>query len=194
MNQKFINRWLASLILITIALLQIYLTQTTHLSPWKGGGFGMFAVVDSPSQRVITAEGITATDLRVTLNLEIEPDDYRRMQALPKIADLNAIGQQLLDQAIVPVGIQTQTAIQSLQRENPNLIVSPFLPSGSYPPVYRLRNSQDPATVLSQELKGIRLQWWRVGFNSEKHRLEGKPLTPIVVVGVFPSEFLFDEE
>ena len=43
----------APLVLILIACLQIYLTQTQELSRWKGGGFGMFSTLDSPSARFL---------------------------------------------------------------------------------------------------------------------------------------------
>jgi hypothetical protein len=31
---------------------QVYLTRTEHLTPWKGGGFGMFSTNDDPSRQV----------------------------------------------------------------------------------------------------------------------------------------------
>ncbi|HWP56604.1 MAG TPA: hypothetical protein VNL14_01815 [Candidatus Acidoferrales bacterium] len=37
----------APLALILVALVQIYKVETLGLTPWKGGGFGMFAFIDS---------------------------------------------------------------------------------------------------------------------------------------------------
>ncbi len=39
------------LVLVLVAGHQIYLTQVTELTPWKGGGFGMFSTTDGLGQR-----------------------------------------------------------------------------------------------------------------------------------------------
>lgn len=38
-------------ILVVVAARQIYLVRSSDLSPWKGGGFGMFASTDAGPQR-----------------------------------------------------------------------------------------------------------------------------------------------
>lgn len=50
---------LPATILVVVALRQIQLARTEELSPWKGGGFGMFSSTDSgPSRRLrVTVEG-----------------------------------------------------------------------------------------------------------------------------------------
>jgi hypothetical protein len=40
-------------LLCVIACAQIYVSMTRSLSPWKGGGFGMFSTVDSPDARFL---------------------------------------------------------------------------------------------------------------------------------------------
>src|SRR5262245_55806147 len=52
----------APLVLVIVAIQQLYLAHTEHLTPWKGGGFGMFSTVDSRAARflriyVSTADG-----------------------------------------------------------------------------------------------------------------------------------------
>jgi hypothetical protein len=42
-------------LLATVALVQIFLVNTTGLSPWKGGGFGMFSTIDSVTERRVVA-------------------------------------------------------------------------------------------------------------------------------------------
>ncbi len=44
---------LPALLLSGVALRQIQLTRTESLSPWKGGGFGMFASTDSRANRFL---------------------------------------------------------------------------------------------------------------------------------------------
>jgi hypothetical protein len=59
--------FVAPLVLIGIACLQLYLAHSHHLTPWKGGGFGMFSTVDSQGARflriyLLTAEGEVPMD------------------------------------------------------------------------------------------------------------------------------------
>ena len=42
---------LPALVLTLVALVQVVLTRTEDLSPWKGGGFGMFATTDGSGFR-----------------------------------------------------------------------------------------------------------------------------------------------
>lgn len=49
----------ASALLIVVACVQIYFAKTHGLTPWKGGGFGMFSTVDDPQARWIRCYAIT---------------------------------------------------------------------------------------------------------------------------------------
>jgi hypothetical protein len=44
---------IAPVLLSAVALFQIYAARTAWLTPWKGGGFGMFSTVDSPGVRFL---------------------------------------------------------------------------------------------------------------------------------------------
>jgi hypothetical protein len=46
-------------LLIVVASVQIYLAKTHELTPWKGGGFGMFSTVDDVQARWIRCYAIT---------------------------------------------------------------------------------------------------------------------------------------
>lgn len=43
--------WLAPALLFVVATIQPFLVHRAHLTPWKGGGFGMFAATDGASTR-----------------------------------------------------------------------------------------------------------------------------------------------
>jgi hypothetical protein len=45
--------WLPSVLLVAVAGVQIPLAHTANLSPWKGGGFGMFATIDGTATRCV---------------------------------------------------------------------------------------------------------------------------------------------
>jgi hypothetical protein len=57
--------WAVPVVLLLVAAWQIVLVKTTRLSPWKGGGFGMFSTIDAPDDRVVSA--------RVTISGEEYP-------------------------------------------------------------------------------------------------------------------------
>lgn len=57
-EQSLPGRWklvaaLPTVLLAAVALHQIYLVRTADLTPWKGGGFGMFASTDGLPQRTV---------------------------------------------------------------------------------------------------------------------------------------------
>lgn len=62
--------WLPALLLVAVATNQLRLAGSASLSPWSGGGFGMFSSVDSPGHRHLHA---------FVLN-----EDIRREVALPR--------------------------------------------------------------------------------------------------------------
>ncbi len=65
--------WLPAVILITIGLIQIVLTRTADLSPWKGGGFGMFATIDGTASRDIRVfmEGERSEELEISPSQQV---------------------------------------------------------------------------------------------------------------------------
>ncbi len=80
------SRWLACVapaLLVAVACVQIGLTRTAGLSPWLGGGFGMFSTSDDRGHRhlhvVEESPGIFA-DIQVSEELH---DLARRVLALP---------------------------------------------------------------------------------------------------------------
>jgi hypothetical protein len=85
---------IAPLLCLGIALSQVTLSQTRDLTPWRGGGFGMFATADHPEFRVVhtafqTADGPVPVDpfsiegshaavaRRAFVNVRALPDDRR---------------------------------------------------------------------------------------------------------------------
>jgi hypothetical protein len=78
-----IARWLPVLLLVLVALNQQRLVHSASLSPWSGGGFGMFSTTDSPAARhlhvFLETEGIRR-ELEIPRRLA---QDARRATTLP---------------------------------------------------------------------------------------------------------------
>jgi hypothetical protein len=83
--------WLPAILLVVIAMVQVMLAKTANLSPWKGGGFGMFSTTDGTAFRYIRIF-VEAPDR--SEELEISPsqeDAAARAELFPSDALLNKL-------------------------------------------------------------------------------------------------------
>src|SRR5262245_41993239 len=97
---------IAPILLGAIALFQMYAARTTWLTAWKGGGFGMFSTVDSPSVRFLRIAlqtnrgavrvGVPARFQREASRLREAPDE----RSLHALAEKLAVGRWVPDKAI----------------------------------------------------------------------------------------------
>ena len=80
-------------LLLTVAIAQVVLVKVADLSPWKGGGFGMFATTDGTAFRYVRlfvdAPG-RSEELSVTGSLEF---DAVRAQLFPSQHFLTRLGE-----------------------------------------------------------------------------------------------------
>ncbi len=89
------HAWPAA-ILCLVATVQIALAQLGGLSPWLGGGFGMFATIDSRSERHLAAL-LETPGLRRPVRIPGELEDLAlRTRVLPTEARLRHFGARLL--------------------------------------------------------------------------------------------------
>lgn len=170
---RWLERWLVPCLLIGVAIFQLIATFTLNLTPWKGGGFGMFAVADSPSMRVLAAEGLDTKGEQVQFEVlpEFSSAIERRMRSLPKQRDLEQIAPQLIGRELVPR--------RSRINEQDFGTADVALPSV----FYRLRHADDPPPRETRTLQAVRLQWWTLKFDASQTRLYAEPLNPPVEAG-----------
>ncbi|BAU63527.1 hypothetical protein STA3757_08920 [Stanieria sp. NIES-3757] len=200
--QYLLERGLPGAILVLVALLQLYLTHTANLSPWKGGGFGMFGGIDAPNMRAIQAEALDRDGNLIQFDVysALDARTIRRTRTLPRQSDLEQMAPQFVGQSVVPTTIQRQAIYQKLQSDNPDFpaiqdlmpnkgdsLALPDLPSHPLSqPLYRLKTVYDPEVPgVVKTLKAIRLQWWRIRFDRTHHRLWAEPLSSVVEAGVW---------
>ncbi|KST65266.1 hypothetical protein [Mastigocoleus testarum] len=183
----FLERFLVPTILILVALLQFYLAHTANLSPWKGGGFGMFAAVDSPSMRVLAAEGLAEGGQLIRLDAldSLDNSTIRRILSLPRQIHLEQIASELISEKFVPQNVQRQTTLERLRRENPKFAIQVSGILLKNQPIYRLKTPEDPILLNDsvKTLKAIRLQWWSLRFDRNHNRLLAEPLGEPVEAG-----------
>ena len=88
---------LPPLLLTLVALTQIVLARTLDLTPWKGGGFGMFSTLDHSAYRhidvVVDAPGRSEA-LEIPASLQ---DEAARAAACPSDALLRRLAGKIAD-------------------------------------------------------------------------------------------------
>jgi len=181
---RFLERWLVPGLAVAIAAVQLYLTQTADLSPWKGGGFGMFAAIDAPSLRFVSAWGTDERDRPVQLDFtaELDGSTRRRLQSLPQQTSLEMIAEQFIDRPLVPEGFRTQRAVETVLAANPGVDLALSVPSNSQRD--RFARASDPAVPASEQrhLRTLHLQWRRLRFEPNGNRLWVEALGPAVAI------------
>ncbi|MEM9266400.1 MAG: hypothetical protein AAGA46_12815 [Cyanobacteria bacterium P01_F01_bin.13] len=101
---KFLKTGAIPLLLTTIAIRQIVLVHTAGLSPWHGGGFGMFASIDRDERRVVTTQLVDCSqtwDFALPKIVAESPgvlseDAYTHVSTFPTQAQLQRAGKRLL--------------------------------------------------------------------------------------------------
>jgi hypothetical protein len=110
-------RFLPALLLIGVAAHQIFLANTAGLSPWSGGGFGMFSTTDAGATRHLHAFAIRPGIQRELRIPEALTEWERRVVTLPSDANLRAFALALADQPTPDHGPATAVRIQVWRTE-----------------------------------------------------------------------------
>ena len=89
--------------MVAVAIGQHVAARTARLTPWRGGGFGMFATVDSPRMRIcrvylLSADGIEWRG-RVPLKHERQ---WLQVQAMPTPERVVALAEVMAEETWVP--------------------------------------------------------------------------------------------
>lgn len=101
---------LPPLLLVAVALLQLWLVRHEHLSAWCGGGFGMFSTTDGFGARRIHAVAVSPffrTPLEIPPALREQAD---RALALPTERRLRALALELAERS--PSDFEAPEAIE----------------------------------------------------------------------------------
>jgi hypothetical protein len=107
---------LAPALLCCVALLQFVLTKTSALSPWKGGGFGMFSTVDSPAARFLRITLLTDDGGIRALN----PSELRTLELQLRTMPTRSRATELADK--LAAGTWTRLSMESAQQRYETLL------------------------------------------------------------------------
>ena len=84
-------------LLVSAACAQVILTRTSGLSPWKGGGFGMFSTTDDSGRRrvrVFVSAPDRSEEIAITPSLE---DAAARAAVLPSDGQLTRLARRVIE-------------------------------------------------------------------------------------------------
>lgn len=91
----------APLVLVAVAGRHVQLRASSDLTPWKGGGFGMFSTVDSPGSRLVRVE-LTSEWGRLPVAVPADLQDLAaEVRAAPSQARMATLAQALADEVWV---------------------------------------------------------------------------------------------
>ena len=117
--------FIPAVILVIVAVHQIYLAKTVKLSPWKGGGFGMFSSTEYGSSRYVrvfvTAPGrdeelaIPESLLDATQRAAVLPND----ELLTRLAEGFALRESRKERAVSQIRIEVWRTEFSTTNLNP---------------------------------------------------------------------------
>lgn len=143
------------LLLTVVAGRQILLSQTVGLSPWHGGGFGMFASIDRDEWRRVEVTAIDCEGRAVAITLDppsdlINPRELIYLRTVPKPALLTSVADKVLQAELRPT---------------------------AQPLVYSAHIAATPSQSCLQE---VRLQVWRLRHQRWPSLIWYEPLTSLV--------------
>jgi len=155
-------RFAAPILLVLVAVIQNVVAHTTTLTPWKGGGFGMFSTVDDPDARWVRC-------YVVTNGREVA------VEAPPSVArDLGVI-------SALPTHRRLETLAGDLSRyrwvnadfdRDPKGAPAACPPAGE-PPVIRAweTGEREPKASEIAPVDAIRVELWRLRFDLPSRRV-----------------------
>jgi len=108
--RSLLRRFLPALLLVAVALTQIALARHAQLSPWLGGGFGMFASTDGWRQREVRALALRDGLRRPLLPMRDAPAASRRAAALPSESNLRALAH-----ALAPLPSRDEAVLRAIE-------------------------------------------------------------------------------
>ncbi|MDJ0737855.1 MAG: hypothetical protein QNJ47_27990 [Nostocaceae cyanobacterium] len=99
---SLLQKWAVPLLLIVVTLRQMVVAYNVGLSPWHGGGWGMFSSVDRDERRLILVEGTDNQGKLIKINSTslkhiFSDRDLILIRTFPRKSLLQKFAQKILD-------------------------------------------------------------------------------------------------
>ncbi|NEO91587.1 MAG: hypothetical protein F6K56_15635 [Moorea sp. SIO3G5] len=194
-------------LLATVALVQQYASHQLSLTPWKGGGFGMFSTVDSPAARflriyIVTDEGKTQVKLpkwlgKLATEVRTIPTKNRLLRLTRELAQSQWISYAspsseppTLNEATVNAteGDTSSDYVSNLDSEAPDLIdrqsqvqLQIQRLTQLLPPEVLKKGKSLPSKAEFVAVKEVQVEVWQYMFDPESSQVKAHKLSSSVV-------------
>lgn len=153
--------FLSSVLLVGVAGWHSYQVETKGLTPWEGGGFGMFSTVDKREARFVRCYLITP-EQEVLVRTPPHLDTYvDRLRAMPTQKRAGHLAQFMAQ--------STWVASEDVPE---NVSADHTVPPGRY----RYLSPSDTSSRARATVEAVRVEVWQYQFVSQPYRLEAHPL------------------
>lgn len=160
---------LAPAVLLLVALGHSYWVETTHLTPWEGGGFGMFSTVDRGQARFVRCVLLTPEgEVRVSIPAAVR-DYVWRLQVLPD----SARTQRLAD-VLAQAPWERVPSAPSPRATSPRAAQSAHHDASAAR--YRIRPAYAADRHPRADVQGVRVEVWRYRFHPDDASLDAHRL------------------
>lgn len=160
---------LAPGLLVLVACAQLTLVRTHHLTPWKGGGFGMFSTFDSPSARTLRLVLLTPEG-EVGIAIPTLHVPQKRLLNLPNTALLTDLAEQTARGSWL---VYTPEQLAAARRVLPAEIRRQFARNGPSPEPAAFPQARFLAGLegARPEILGVRAEVWRLLYDADASQL-----------------------
>lgn len=179
---------LASILLIVVACRQFYLTQVHDLTPWLGGGFGMFASVDRIDHRVTRAYLLTNkgelpieiptldSGIRLQMKAGIVPESDR----MPGFEPLNQLRKLEMKARAMPTEERLAATAKALAKwDGTQKLLRTSLQDEANDPAQDLMIDSEANSAW----QGVRVEVWRFEFDASERELSARRLAEHTLTG-----------
>ena len=189
----------APFLLIVVVFVQITLSHFQMLSPWKGGGFGMFSTIDRPSWRLLRGYLISSDSTEFPVGqpyLGYSSDRDRRIRTMPSRALLSDVAKELTQRKWI--GYDVGRVLETFRNISPearsqllDADVNRYMEmSDTSPGLSTILNSSDVvAFPVEREVPDsdlvtfaqVRVGVWIMQFDPAQNRVSGEKIVEVFV-------------
>jgi len=176
------------ILVITVAVVQIFISTFGMLASSEGGGFGMFATIDSPEVRMMEIEAIDSDGREIDIELvyygsPVSEKLIKKIKSNPERQLLTDLADYLLNSQFVSTYDKKESLWKRIELENPDAS-SGVTKNEQERKVYRFASKKDQilqnASIV--RLKEVRLQMWTIKYDQSTHRASTDKLGEPVVL------------
>lgn len=171
-----IRLWITPVILVTVALIQIHESFFNNLTPWKGGGFGMFSSTKTPSSyffrlRIKTEDGIFPAYIPSEYDVHIKKIRSQPSKRAVENLSFRIFNSHWIDTKNLPnnrIGESIKMRIEAYNEEE-------------IPRYISISDSHIKSDVKKMSDYSVIMEVWRSHFNRRENELENKKLYAITI-------------